>query len=150
MICQTSERDRRESERERDEMRANDSCNLEFRRTFEGPELHSWLHLSSVETRERTSKKSIRSHLFPTVPCHSDCDSESKTGGSERREGRRKKKKREKASERKREEKEVGRGNVEGGKINVQTRFRECLRVRFDARDDPEGTTTTTRRRAPR
>lgn len=84
-------------------MRANDSCNLEFRRYFREPGLlHSWLHLSSERARERTSKKSIRGHLFPTVPCHSDCDSESKSGGSEGWRGERGKKKEKGGRERER------------------------------------------------
>lgn len=133
-------------------MRANDSSNLEFRRTFEGRGLQSWLHLSSAARASARLRNPLGAIYFP--PFRATPTATANRRAAEVREDRREKKENRERWRKRAKEREVGRGNVEGGKINVQTRFQECLRVRLDAaRDDPgatTATTTTTVRRAPR
>lgn len=145
----------REGEGGRDEMRANDSSNLEFRRTLEGrgyTPACTWV-LPRASARLRNPLGAIYFPPFratPTATANRRA-AEAREGGREGRGREDRRRKKEKKGERK--EREMERGNVEGGKINVQTRFQECLRVRLDGRDDPgatTATTTTTVRRAPR
>lgn len=97
-------------------MRANDSCNLEFRRTFEGRgyRLHSWpLHLSSAARASARLRNPLGAIYFPPFRA-------TPTATANRRaaevKGEKEEKRKERERERRNEKKGVGRGMSKGVK----------------------------------